>query len=49
MKTDISYKFNIGIKNCFYFVPDLDGSANSLTERRKAGPPENTTTYTVSV
>ncbi|XP_057666580.1 oxidation resistance protein 1 isoform X10 [Diorhabda carinulata] len=27
---------------------DLDGSNNSLSERRKAGPPENTTVYTVA-
>ncbi|CAH0556672.1 unnamed protein product [Brassicogethes aeneus] len=27
---------------------DLDGSTNSLAERRKTGPPENTTTYTVA-
>ncbi|KAG5888498.1 hypothetical protein JTB14_015743 [Gonioctena quinquepunctata] len=27
---------------------DLDGSTNSLTERRKTGPPENTTLYTVA-
>lgn len=27
---------------------DLDGSTNSLTERRKTGPPENTTVYTVA-
>lgn len=27
---------------------DLDGSTNSLTERRKLGPPENTTLYTVA-
>ncbi|KAJ8951799.1 hypothetical protein NQ318_019772 [Aromia moschata] len=27
---------------------DLDGSTNSLSERRKAGPPENTTLYTVA-
>ncbi|XP_049822529.1 nuclear receptor coactivator 7 isoform X3 [Aethina tumida] len=30
------------------FDRDLDGSSNSLAERRKAGPPENTTTYTVA-
>ncbi|KAJ8982055.1 hypothetical protein NQ317_001464 [Molorchus minor] len=29
-----------------YYDNDLDGSTNSLTERRKAGPPENTTLYT---
>ncbi|XP_049822534.1 oxidation resistance protein 1 isoform X7 [Aethina tumida] len=29
-------------------LKDLDGSSNSLAERRKAGPPENTTTYTVA-
>ncbi|XP_072396844.1 oxidation resistance protein 1 isoform X1 [Diabrotica undecimpunctata] len=27
---------------------DLDGSTNSLTEKRKVGPPENTTVYTVA-
>ncbi|XP_050515358.1 oxidation resistance protein 1 isoform X2 [Diabrotica virgifera virgifera] len=27
---------------------DLDGSTNSLSEKRKAGPPENTTVYTVA-
>ncbi|XP_076270978.1 TLD domain-containing protein mustard isoform X20 [Rhynchophorus ferrugineus] len=27
---------------------DLDGSTNSLSERKKTGPPENTTTYTVA-
>ncbi|XP_071052796.1 oxidation resistance protein 1 isoform X2 [Onthophagus taurus] len=27
---------------------EIDGSTTSLTERRKAGPPENTTTYTVA-
>ncbi|XP_023310476.1 nuclear receptor coactivator 7 isoform X1 [Anoplophora glabripennis] len=27
---------------------DLDGSTNSLSERRKTGPPENTTVYTVA-
>ncbi|XP_044268620.1 oxidation resistance protein 1 isoform X2 [Tribolium madens] len=27
---------------------DLDGSSNSLAERKKTGPPENTTTYTVA-
>ncbi|XP_030749606.1 oxidation resistance protein 1 isoform X3 [Sitophilus oryzae] len=27
---------------------DLDGSTNSLSERRRTGPPENTTTYTVA-
>ncbi|KAK9730099.1 LysM domain [Popillia japonica] len=27
---------------------DIDGSTTSLTEKRKLGPPENTTTYTVA-
>ncbi|XP_008194049.1 nuclear receptor coactivator 7 isoform X14 [Tribolium castaneum] len=27
---------------------DLDGSSNSLAEKKKTGPPENTTTYTVA-
>lgn len=36
------------VKQCICFASDLDGSANSLTERRRAGPPENTTTYSVS-
>lgn len=27
---------------------DIDGSTNSLSERKKAGPPENTTTYIVA-
>jgi hypothetical protein len=27
---------------------DIDGSSNSLAEKKKTGPPENTTTYTVS-
>ncbi|XP_063918186.1 oxidation resistance protein 1 isoform X4 [Zophobas morio] len=27
---------------------DLDGSSNNLTEKKKTGPPENTTTYTVA-
>uniref|UniRef100_A0A6P7G1E7 Nuclear receptor coactivator 7-like n=1 Tax=Diabrotica virgifera virgifera TaxID=50390 RepID=A0A6P7G1E7_DIAVI len=29
-------------------LKDLDGSTNSLSEKRKAGPPENTTVYTVA-
>ncbi|XP_072396848.1 oxidation resistance protein 1 isoform X5 [Diabrotica undecimpunctata] len=29
-------------------LKDLDGSTNSLTEKRKVGPPENTTVYTVA-
>ncbi|KAJ8916218.1 hypothetical protein NQ315_016357 [Exocentrus adspersus] len=33
--------------SCVWFR-DLDGSTNSLTERRKTGPPENTTLYTVA-
>lgn len=36
-----------GVKTCFCFITDLDGSTYSLSEKRKAGPPENTTTYTV--
>ncbi|XP_071052798.1 nuclear receptor coactivator 7 isoform X5 [Onthophagus taurus] len=35
----------------FVYLPNekkIDGSTTSLTERRKAGPPENTTTYTVA-
>ncbi|XP_068904194.1 oxidation resistance protein 1 isoform X12 [Tenebrio molitor] len=33
-----------------YFVDtkDIDGSSNSLAEKKKTGPPENTTTYTVA-
>ncbi|XP_068904198.1 oxidation resistance protein 1 isoform X16 [Tenebrio molitor] len=27
---------------------DIDGSSNSLAEKKKTGPPENTTTYTVA-
>lgn len=31
-----------------YFITDTDGSNTSLSEKKKAGPPENTTIYTVS-
>ncbi|XP_023310479.1 nuclear receptor coactivator 7 isoform X4 [Anoplophora glabripennis] len=34
-------------EDCDWFR-DLDGSTNSLSERRKTGPPENTTVYTVA-
>ncbi|KAJ3633378.1 hypothetical protein MTP99_010331 [Tenebrio molitor] len=32
----------------FVFPENIDGSSNSLAEKKKTGPPENTTTYTVA-
>ncbi|KAJ8926700.1 hypothetical protein NQ314_020916 [Rhamnusium bicolor] len=37
------------IKSCVLYILDLDGSTNSLTEKRKTGPPENTTLYTCQI
>lgn len=47
-KCEVMYGF-FQMYNCIYVVLDLDGSTNSLTEKRKpTGPPENTTTYVVA-
>ncbi|XP_057666595.1 oxidation resistance protein 1 isoform X20 [Diorhabda carinulata] len=48
MTVDGIYDFIIVYKHGNSESKDLDGSNNSLSERRKAGPPENTTVYTVA-
>lgn len=37
------------ISYVLFEIVDADGSSNSLAEKKRTGPPENTTTYIVSV
>nr|CAH7760998.1 unnamed protein product [Callosobruchus chinensis] len=45
------YTRDDGVVDCLVIYDDqryIDGSANSLAEKKKTGPPENTTVYTVA-